>query len=87
MCLDLETGSVKWERPAQSSISSPVLSDGKLLVYENRGGFVSLIKATSGDYTPLGRAKVGALYCASPAIVGKDLFLRTAKTVAAFRFE
>ena len=87
MCLDLETGSVKWERPAQSSISSPVLSDGKLLVYENRGGFVSLIKATSGDYTPLGRAKVGALYCASPAIVGKDFFLRTAKTVAAFRFE
>ena len=87
LCLDLATGAVKWERPAQSSISSPILSDGKLLVYENRGGFVSLIKASSGDYTALGRAKVGALYCASPAIVGKDLFLRTAKTVAAYRFE
>jgi len=87
MCLDLATGAIKWERPAQSSISSPVLSDGKLLVYENRGGFVSLIKATPADYTVLGRAKVGALYCASPAIVGKDFFLRTAKTVAAFRFE
>jgi len=86
LCLDLATGAVKWERPAQSSISSPVLSDGKLLAYENRGGFVSLIKATSDDYTPLGRAKVGALYCASPAIVGPDLYLRTAKTVAAFRF-
>lgn len=87
LCLDLESGSVKWERPVQSSISSPILADGKLLVYENRGGFVSLIKAASDDYTPLGRAKVGALYCASPAIVGKDLYLRTAKTVAAFRFE
>jgi outer membrane protein assembly factor BamB len=87
MCLDLMSGAIKWERPAQSSISSPVLSDGKLLVYENRGGFVSLIKASPVDYTVLGRAKVGALYCASPAIVGKDLYLRTAKTVAAFRFE
>lgn len=87
LCLDLESGEVKWERPAQSSISSPVLSDGKLLVYENRGGFISLIKATSEDYTPLGKAKVGALYCASPAIIGKDLYLRTAKTIAAFRFE
>ena len=64
-----------------------MLSDGKLLVYENRGGFVSLIRATPEDYTPLGRAKVGALYCASPAIVGKAIYLRTAKTVAAFRFE
>jgi outer membrane protein assembly factor BamB len=87
LCLDLANGEVKWERPAQSSISSPILSDGKLLVYENRGGFVSLIKATPEDYTSLGRAKVGALYCASPAIVGKDLYLRTAKTVAAFRFQ
>lgn len=87
LCLDLATGALKWERPAQSSISSPILSDGKLLVYENRGGFVSLIKATPEEYTAVGRAKVGALYCASPAIVGKDLYLRTAKTVAAFRFQ
>lgn len=87
LCLDLESGEVRWERPAQSSLSSPILSDGKLLVYENRGGFVKLIKATPEDYTVLGRAKVGALYCASPAIVGKTLYLRTAKTVAAFRFQ
>lgn len=86
LCLDLASGAVKWERQAQSSISSPILSDGKLLVYENRGGFVSLIKASAEEYLALGRAKVGALYCASPAIVGKDLYLRTAKSVAAFRF-
>lgn len=87
LCLDLATGEVKWERPAQSSLSSPILCDGKLLVYENRGGFVKLIRATPEDYTVLGRAKVGALHCASPAIVGETLYLRTAKTVAAFRFE
>jgi outer membrane protein assembly factor BamB len=87
MCFDLITGEKRWERDAQSSISSPILADGKLLVYENRGGFVSLIRAKPDDYEVLGKAKVGALYCASPAIVGKDLYLRTAKTVAVYRFE
>ncbi|NLT72455.1 MAG: PQQ-like beta-propeller repeat protein, partial [Verrucomicrobiaceae bacterium] len=77
LCLDLATGEIKWERPAQSSLSSPILSDGKLLVYENRGGFVKLIRATPEDYSVLGRAKVGALRCASPAIVGNTLYLRT----------
>ncbi len=86
LCLDLATGEVKWERQAQSSISSPLLADGKLLVYENRGGFVSLIRADPGEYAVVGRAKVGALYCASPALVGDTLYLRTAKSVAAYRF-
>lgn len=85
LCLDLESGEVRWERQAQSSISSPLLADGKILVYENRGGFVSMIRAYPGDYQALGRAKVGALYCASPAIVGDTLYLRTAKSVAAYR--
>lgn len=87
LCLDLETGGVKWERQAQSSISSPLLADGKLLVYENRGGFVSLLRAESDEYEVIGKAKVGALYCASPALVGKTIYLRTAKSVAAYRFQ
>ncbi len=86
LCLDLESGEILWEREAQSSISSPLLADGKILVYENRGGFLSMIRAYPGDYQDLGRAKVGALYCASPAIVGDTIYLRTAKSVAAFRF-
>ena len=87
LCLDLETGKILWERKAQSSISSPLLVDGKLLVYENRGGFISVIAAKSEDYEQLVRIKVGALYCASPALVGKDLFFRTAKSVANLRFD
>ncbi len=86
LCLDLATGNVLWERQAQSSISSPLLADGKLIVYENRGGFVSLIAAAKDDYQSLGKAKVGALYCASPALVGNTLYLRTAKSVTAYRF-
>ncbi|MEX2579608.1 MAG: PQQ-binding-like beta-propeller repeat protein [Verrucomicrobiales bacterium] len=87
LCVDLETGETRWERKAQSSISSPLLADGKLLVYENRGGFASLLATNPDDYQSLGRAKVGALFCASPALVGKDLFLRTSDSVACYRFE
>jgi outer membrane protein assembly factor BamB len=86
LCLDLASGEILWERQAQSSISSPLIADGKVLVYENRGGFLAMIRAYSGDYQALGRAKVGALYCASPAIVGDTLYFRTAKSVAAYRF-
>lgn len=87
LCLDLATGEVQWEREAQSSISSPLLADGKLLVYENRGGFVNLLRASPSSYESLGRAKVGALRCASPALVGDTLYLRTEKSVAAYRFQ
>ena len=87
ICLDLETGETKWERKASSSISSPLIADGKLLVYENRGGFAILIDANPAEYKTLGRAKVGALYCASPALVGSDLFLRTSDSVACYRLE
>jgi len=87
LCLDLTTGAVKWERQAQSSISSPLLADGKLLVYENRGGFVSLLRAGSDNYEVVGKAKVGALYCASPALVGTTIYFRTAKSVAAYQFQ
>lgn len=87
ICIDLESGEILWDREASSSISSPIAADGKLLVYENRGGFASLIDSTPDEYTPLGRAKVGALYCASPALVGRDLFLRTKDSVVCYRFQ
>ena len=86
LCVKLESGDIAWDRPASSSISSPVLAGGKLFVYENRGGFLSMIRATPEEYTPLGRAKVGALFCASPAIVGKRIYLRTAGSVTCFEF-
>ncbi|MCB1230962.1 MAG: PQQ-binding-like beta-propeller repeat protein [Verrucomicrobiae bacterium] len=86
LCVDLKTGETIWEREASSSISSPMLADGKLCVYENRGGFLALIDAEAAEYRSLGRAKVGALYCASPAIVGKRLYLRTPGSVVAFEF-
>lgn len=87
LCVHLKSGETLWDKESSSEISSPLLADGKLLVYENKGGLALLIKATPHSYEPLGKAKIGALHCASPAIVGQDLFLRTSKSVACFRFE
>ncbi len=83
MCLALETGEVKWERQTSSNISSPILADGKLFVYENNAGYLSMIKATGDDYQPLGRAKVGALRCTSPAIAGSRMYFRTDTSISA----
>ena len=87
LCVNLKSGETLWDKESSSAISSPLLADGKLLVFENKGGLASLIKATPLSYEPLGKAKIGALHCTSPAFVGQDLFIRTSKSVVCFRFE
>lgn len=86
LCVRLSDGETAWERPASSNISSPMLADGKLFVYENNGGFLAMIKADGAAYTSLGRSKVGALRCASPSLVGRRLYLRTPTSVACYEF-
>ncbi|MEO0413407.1 MAG: PQQ-binding-like beta-propeller repeat protein [Verrucomicrobiota bacterium] len=85
VCFDIESGEKKWERPAQSQISSPVFVDGKLLVYENKGGMLGMVEARADDYHHMGKAKVGALPCASPAIAGGKIFMRTKESVVCFQ--
>jgi len=87
LCVELETGDTLWDKETFSSISFPLLADGKILIYENKGGLAALVKASPDDYKPLGKVKVGAPYCASPAVVGQNLYLRTAKNVACYRLQ
>jgi len=84
LCINLESGEIAWERDANNTISSPLLSDGKLVVYDKNGGMLTMIKADPEDYTALGTAKIGALRCASPAIVGTKLYFRAKDHVASF---
>lgn len=84
MCINLDTGKIAWERDGNNTISSPLLSDGKLVVYDKNGGMVTMIKADPEDYNALGTAKIGALRCASPAISGTKLYFRANDHVAAY---
>lgn len=84
LCINLESGKIAWERDSNNTISSPLLSDGKLVVYDNNGGMLTMVKADPEDYTALGKTKIGALRCASPAMVGTRLYFRAKDHVASY---
>jgi outer membrane protein assembly factor BamB len=76
LCIDLESGEIKWEMDRKSDISSPLL--------ETNGSYLSMIKAAPEAYEELGRAKLGGLKCPSPAIADGKLFLRMPNGIACF---
>ncbi|MFO1440929.1 MAG: PQQ-binding-like beta-propeller repeat protein [Verrucomicrobiaceae bacterium] len=84
-CIDLATGTEKWVvNEVSSTITSPLLADGKLLVYENNGTHVRMVKATNSAYEQLGRAKTDALGCSSPAIANGKLIVRQKDKLVCF---
>lgn len=84
-CIDLETGAVKWVvNEINSTITSPLLADGKLLVYENNGTHVRMVKATNAAYEQMGRAKTDAMGCSSPAIANGRLLVRQKDKLVCF---
>lgn len=84
-CVDLQTGAVKWaENQINSTITSPLLVDGKLLVYENNGTHVRMVKATNAAYETLGRAKADAMGCSSPAIANGRFIVRQKDKLVCF---
>lgn len=76
LCVDVESGEIQWEVERQSNLSSPILADGKLLVYENNGGFLTMVDCSPEKHEILGRAKVSALGCPTPAISGSYAVIR-----------
>jgi outer membrane protein assembly factor BamB len=83
-CVALSDGTVKWQEDAESTITSPMLVDGKLLVVEQNGMFLRLIKADPSSYQMLGRAKIEALWCPTPAPNDGRLIVRRKDKVVCF---
>jgi len=67
LCVNLADGAVRWDESVESTISSPLLVDRKLLCLENSGLYLRLIKATPEKYELLGRTRVDASWCPTPA--------------------
>jgi hypothetical protein len=83
--VDLESGAEKWvANEINSTITSPLLADGKLLVYENNGTHVRMMKASNAAYEQLGRAKTDAMGCSSPAIANGRLLVRKKDKLVCF---
>jgi outer membrane protein assembly factor BamB len=84
LCFELETGKQRWEEVINSTISSPLLVDGKILIQENNGTHIRLVKADGTSYQMLARAKADAMGCASPAVSNGRLFVRQKDKLVCF---
>lgn len=83
-CVSLADGTVKWTEQVESTITSPVLVDGKILSVEANGTFLRLIKAEPSSYQLLGRSKIGALWCPTPAPASGRIIVRRKDNVVCF---
>ena len=84
LCLDLSTGKVLAKEVAKHDISSPIMADGKIFAYEIKGSFLDMVNANPDDFTEIGKTKVRALRCSSPAIVGSKLLVRMENRIACY---
>lgn len=84
-CVELATGKVNWlENEVNSTITSPIIVDGKLIVYENNGTHLRMVKADPSGYHQLARAKVEGMGCSSPAISNGKLIVRQREKLVCF---
>jgi outer membrane protein assembly factor BamB len=83
LCVELETGDVKWEEKIPNTeFSSPVGSDGKILAVVGRQLF--LVQADPDQFRILARANLGVTRCVSPTLVDGRVYLRLVHNVAAY---
>jgi len=75
-CIHMESGKVAWTQRVNSSITSPVLADGKIFVITGNGNQLVMIKATPAERVELGKAAIRALWVPSPTPAGGRLFIR-----------
>ena len=75
-CVNLQSGKVAWVQKVASSITSPVIADGKIFVLINNGNNLLMLKATPEDRLELGKANVRALWVPSPSVADGKVFLR-----------
>ena len=75
-CLDAKSGKVRWQQRIDGSFwASPVYADGKIY-FSSKEGHVVVVKA-SPKYELLAENELESGFNASPAIVGKALYLRS----------
>jgi len=84
-CVKLATGKVSWlENEVNSTITSPILADGKLMVFENNGTHLRVVKASADGYHQLARPKVEGMGCTSPALSNGRLIVRQREKLVCF---
>jgi outer membrane protein assembly factor BamB len=84
-CVELATGKVSWiENEVNSTITSPIIADGKLMVFESNGTHLRMVKATPDACTQIARPKIEGMGCTSPALSNGKLIVRQREKVVCF---
>ncbi|GIT38481.1 MAG: hypothetical protein Ct9H300mP7_4020 [Verrucomicrobiota bacterium] len=84
MCVELATGKRRWKESRQSTISSPVIADGKLIALEKKGSDLVMIDTNRKEHRELGRTRIKAMRCPPPGVVDGRLYLRMANNLSCF---
>ena len=84
LCVNLETGSVAWVDKLRSNITSPLVADGKIYLVSNNGSDLMMLRAGTASREELGKARIKALWCASPCITDGRLLLRAEDKVKCY---
>jgi outer membrane protein assembly factor BamB len=84
-CFDLATGQQLWkEKVSGSTITSPVLADGKAFLLVGGGTRIMMLKPSPEKRIQLGQGTVRALGVPSPAIADGKLLVRCRKNIACY---
>jgi hypothetical protein len=76
---------VSWvENEVNSTITSPIMADGKLMVLENNGTHLRIVKAGTDGYHQLARPKIEGMGCTSPALSNGRLVVRQKDKLTCF---
>jgi len=84
MCVELATGKLRWKESRQSTITSPVIADGKLITLEKKGSDLVMIDTDIKAHRELGKARIKAMWCPSPVIVDGKLYLRMKDNISCY---
>lgn len=85
MCVDLISGKIKWQEKRQSTISSPLIADGKFIVMEKKGSELVMLKASPQAHQEIAKTRVKAMWCPSPVLSKGRLYVRRDNHVVCFR--
>ena len=85
LCVELQSGTLRWEQPFGSSeYSSPVLADGKILTVKDNGRSLVLLRANPEKYEELASTNLPILRFTSPALSDGRIVLRLTDSLACY---
>jgi len=83
-CIDAKTGKLLWRKRLRGTYFASVVAAADRVYFTSRNGIVSVVRCAR-TFSLLGRSELNEQVYATPAPVGRSLYVRTEKAVLCFR--